>query len=138
MHNGKTLWITLISLSLCAQAFGADPRKRKAVVDTKKAELCLEERCYPVLVGKDTPKGTFDLNIVKTNRRGYGGDVMSFKEDAKYLYAIHRVWTLKPEERRLERIASPNAADRHITHGCINVTDDVYEKLKSYFVVEIR
>ena len=56
MHNGKTLWITLISLSLCAQAFGADPRKRKAVVDTQKAELCLEERCYPVLVGKDTPK----------------------------------------------------------------------------------
>ena len=138
MHNGKTLWITLISLSLCAQAFGADPRKRKAVVDTQKAELCLEERCYPVLVGKDTPKGTFDLNIVKTDRRGYGGDVMSFKEDAKYLYAIHREWTLKPEERRLERIASPNAADRHITHGCINVTDDVYEKLKSYFVVEIR
>jgi hypothetical protein len=67
MHNGKTLWITLISLSLCAQAFGADPRKRKAVVDTQKAELCLEERCYPVLVGKDTPKGTFDLNIVKTD-----------------------------------------------------------------------
>ena len=138
MHSGKTLWITLISLSLCAQAFGADPRKRKAVVDTQKAELCLEERCYPVLVGKDTPKGTFDLNIVKTDRRGYGGDVMSFKEDAKYLYAIHRVWTPKPEERRLERIASPNAADRYITHGCINVTDDVYEKLKSYFVVEIR
>lgn len=48
------------------------------------------------------------------------------------------MWTLKPEERRLERIASPNAADRYITHGCINVTDDVYEKLKSYFVVEIR
>ena len=69
MHSGKTLWITLISLSLCAQAFGADPRKRKAVVDTKKAELCLEERCYSVLVGKDTPKGTFDLNRPARLRR---------------------------------------------------------------------
>ena len=47
MHSGKTLWITLISLCLCAQASGADPRKRKAVVDTQKAVLCLEERCYP-------------------------------------------------------------------------------------------
>ncbi|UOO81821.1 L,D-transpeptidase [Uruburuella testudinis] len=136
--NGKTACLALISLSLCAQAFGVNLRERKVVVDTEKAELCLESRCYPVLVGKDTPKGTFDLNIVKTNRRGYGGDVMKFKEDKKYLYAIHRVWTLKPEERRMQRIASPNPADRHITHGCINVTDEVYEKLKAYFVVEIR
>lgn len=128
----------LISLSLAAQAFGMNLHDRKAIVDTQKAEVCFDSRCYPVLVGKDTPKGTFDLSIVKTNKRGYGGDVLKFKEDAKYIYAIHRVWTLKPSERRLERIASPNPADRHITYGCINVTDDVYEKLKSYFVVEIR
>ncbi|MDO5638289.1 MAG: murein L,D-transpeptidase [Neisseria sp.] len=135
----QTAWIALASLSLCAQVFGMDDvRKRKVVVDTRKAELCMESRCYPVLVGRDTPKGTFNLNIVKTHRRGYGGDVMVFKEDPKYLYAIHRVWTLKPEERRMERIASPDAADRYITNGCINVTNEVYDKLKTYFVVEIR
>ncbi len=137
MH-ARAAFIALISLSLSAQAFGVNPRERKVVVNTAKAELCFENRCHPVLVGRDTPKGTFDLNIVKTNRRGYGGDVMSFKEDKKYLYAIHRVWTLKPEERRMERIASPNVADRYITNGCINVTNDVYDKLKAYFVVEIR
>ena len=138
MRACQTALIALAGLSLCAQAFGMNPRERKVVVDTQKAELCMESRCYPVLVGKDTPTGTCYLNIVKTNRRGYGGDVMKFKEDKKYLYAIHRVWTLKPEERRMQRIASPNPADRHITHGCINVTNDVYEKLKAYFVVEIR
>ena len=63
---------------------------------------------------------------------------MRFKEDKKYLYAIHRVWTLKPEERRMERITSSNVADRYITNGCINVTDEVYDQLKAYFTVEIR
>ena len=33
---------------------------------------------------------------------------------------IHRV-ALVPGEHRPERIRSPNAADRHITNGCINV-----------------
>lgn len=134
----QTAWMALAGLGLCAQAAGMNLHERKVVVDTEKAELCMESRCYPVLVGEDTPKGTFDLDIVKTNRRGYGGDVMRFKEDEKYLYAIHRVWTLKPEERRMQRIASANPADRFITNGCINVTDDVYAKLKAYFVVEIR
>ena len=136
--NVKAAFITLISLSLCAQAFGVNLRERKVVVDTEKAELCMENRCYPVLVDRDTPKGTFDLDIVRTTRRGYGGDVMRFKEDKKYLYAIHRVWTLKPEERRMERITSSNVADRYITNGCINVTDEVYDQLKAYFTVEIR
>ncbi|MBS5743009.1 MAG: murein L,D-transpeptidase, partial [Neisseria sp.] len=48
-----------------------------------------------------------------------------------------RVWKLKPQERRMERIASPHVADRIITNGCINVQNNVYEKLRQYFILEI-
>ena len=37
----------------------------------------------------------------------------------------------------MERIASPVVSDRIITNGCINVTNDVYNKLKTYFVLEV-
>ena len=41
------------------------------------------------------------------------------------------------QNRRMERIASPVVSDRIITNGCINVTNDVYNKLKTYFVLEV-
>ena len=59
------------------------------------------------------------------------------KNENDFLFALHRVWTLKPQERRMERIASPNVADRIITNGCINVQNNVYEKLRQYFILEI-
>jgi hypothetical protein len=56
--------------------------------------------------------------------------VLSFKEDASGIYAIHRVWTLRPQERREERLSSGLTADRKgVTGGCINVTPEVYEEL---------
>lgn len=77
------------------------------------------------------------MNIYKTDKAGYGGDVIGFKQEKDFLFALHRVWTLKPSERRMERIASPVVSDRIITNGCINVTNDVYNKLKTYFVLEV-
>lgn len=129
----------LLGLTMVAQAGNIDQfKKRKATVYLDKAEMCLaDNRCYPVLVGKTTPKGLFDLNIVKTHHRGYGGDVMKFKEEDNFMFAVHRVWTLKPEERRMERIASSRVKDRIMTNGCINVTNDLYEQLKAYFVLEV-
>ena len=65
-----------------------------------------------------------------TKDPGYGGDVLQFDEDAKQVYAIHRVWTLKPEQKRLERLASPDPKQRNsITNGCINVSPEVYQQL---------
>ncbi len=132
--------LTLIGLGISnAQANSSDVRKRKAVVYTDRSELCLEDnRCYPVLVGKSTPKGRFPLDIVRTKHPGYGGDVLRFKEDRNHIYAIHRVWTRKPSERRLQRIKSSKVSDRIMTNGCINVSNELYSKLKAYFVVEIR
>ena len=112
---------------------------QKVVVNTAKAELCFADdgQCHPVLIGKTTPKGKFNMTPMMTSKPGYGGEVIGFKEENDFLFALHRVWTLKPQERRMERIVSPHVADRIITNGCINVQNNVYEKLRQYFILEI-
>jgi hypothetical protein len=42
---------------------------------------------------------------------------------------IHRVVTNKPEERRLERLATPTPVDNRISYGCINVPAQFYERV---------
>ena len=112
---------------------------RKVIVNTQTAELCFADThdCHRVLIGKTTPKGKFPMNIIRTDKKGYGGEVIGFKEENGFLFALHRVWLGKPSERRLERIVSDKVADRIMTNGCINVDDDVYERLHKYFVLEV-
>lgn len=99
------------------------------IVDLTLATICFLGNCYPALVGKDTPTGEFTLQQRLVVTPGYGGDVLQYKEDT-YVYAIHRVWTLNPNQRRVERLHSTNPKDRQtITNGCINVLPDVYDKL---------
>lgn len=114
-------------------------QKKKVIVDTSKAELCFadDHQCHPVLIGTATPKGTFGLTLNSTDKPGYGGEVIGFKQEGDFLFALHRVWNLIPSERRNERIASPVVSDRIMTNGCINVSDAVYEKLRRYFVLEV-
>lgn len=87
--------------------------------------------CHPVLLGKNsaTPTGIFDLKRRYTRSPGYGGDVLQFKETDSEVYAIHRVWLLRPEQNRLSRFHSGRTADRFISAGCVNVMPDVYTKL---------
>lgn len=132
------LVLGLNSLAM-ADSNGDYMSRKRVVVDTSKAELCFtdDRTCYPVLIGKSTPKGVFPMTLSKTHKKGYGGEVIGFKEEGDFLFALHRVWTLNPAEHRMERIASPVVADRIITNGCINVTNDVYEKLRTYFTLEV-
>ncbi len=102
-----------------------------AVVDLDRAEICMESDCRPVLIGKETPRGEYHLQLVKTDAKGYGGDVLVFKQDATGTYAVHRIWTQKPSEKRLERIQQ-DAERRIVTNGCINVDDATYNKLQHY------
>ncbi|EJU51133.1 murein L,D-transpeptidase [Neisseria meningitidis] len=120
-------------------AVNAYIQKKKVIVDTSKAELCFadDRQCYPVLIGTATPKGTFGLTLNSTDKPGYGGEVIGFKQEGDFLFALHRVWNQIPSERRNERIASPSVSDRIMTNGCINVSDAVYEKLRHYFVLEV-
>lgn len=99
------------------------------VVDLALATICFANSCYPALIGKDTPTGVFSVQQRLTESAGYDGDVLQFKETDTEVFAIHRVWTLKPSERRISRLQSKNPADRRITNGCINVMPEVYNKL---------
>ena len=105
--------------------------KMTVIVDITLATICFANACYPALIGKATPVGEYQLALRITQSPGYGGDVIQFKETTDDVFAIHRVWLGKPKERRLQRLASPDPAQRQITNGCINVMPDVYEKLKT-------
>ena len=107
------------------------------IVDTQTATACIQDECYPVLVGKNTPKGTYGLNLSTTPDPLYKGSVLAFKSDSTGTYAIHRVWNGKPSERRNERLKG-TVSDRLITNGCINVSDDTYEIFKSHRKVIIK
>ena len=102
-----------------------------AVVDLDRAEICMESDCRPVLIGKATQRGEYPLQLAKTDEKGYGGDVLVFKQDDTGAYAVHRIWTQKPSEKRLERIQQ-DAERRIITNGCINVDDETYNELQKY------
>ena len=107
------------------------------IVDTQTATACIQDECYPVLIGKNTPKGTYGLNLSTTPDPLYKGSVLAFKSDSTGTYAIHRVWNGKPSERRNERLKG-TVSDRLITNGCINVSDDTYEIFKSHRKVIIK
>ena len=107
------------------------------IVDTQTATACIQKTCYPVLIGKTTPKGTFGLQLSTTPDPLYKGSVLAFKSDSTGTYAIHRVWNGKPSERRNQRLKG-TVSDRLITNGCINVSDDTYEIFKSHRMVIIK
>ncbi len=86
--------------------------------------------CHNALIGENTRAGTYVLQQRLTDSPGYGGDVLQYDESDTAVYAIHRVWTLKPEQDRINRIASGDSRQRvGITAGCVNVLPEVYDKL---------
>lgn len=110
-----------------------------AVLSLSTAMICFAGTCSPALVGKDTPKGTFPLVQRFVQAPGYGGDVLQFKENEQEVFAVHRVWLLRPAQRRAERLASPDAAQRQgVTGGCVNVAPETYEALKGASHIRIE
>jgi hypothetical protein len=71
---------------------------------------------------RTTPAGRF---VAERGQNARGEDVVW----VSYLDAlsIHRVLTTNPEERRLERLATPTPEDNRISYGCINVPAEFYE-----------
>jgi len=102
------------------------------IVHLMAATICWANQCHPALIGPKTPQGTFILQHRRTSDPGYGGDVLAFAKDDTGVYAVHRVWTLKPKQRRLERLRDGDASSRKdVTDGCINVMPSVYDELVS-------
>ena len=108
------------------------------VVFLASALLCTPERCYPALVGRDTPIGHFSIVRRYVQAKGYGGDVLQFATIDSDVVAIHRVWLGRPAEHRLQRLASGDPEQRRlVTHGCINVMPAVYEQLATADALDI-
>jgi len=71
---------------------------------------------------RTTPAGRF---VARPGRNAAGEDVVWIDYDAAV--SLHRVRTKKAAERRLERLASPTAADNRISYGCVNVPAAFYD-----------
>ena len=65
---------------------------------------------------RTTPAGRF---VGEAGRNLQGEAIVWVDYDAGV--SMHRVRTSNPRERRLERLATPTAADNRISYGCINV-----------------
>lgn len=65
---------------------------------------------------RTTPAGRFESS---PGRNTHGEDVVWVDYDAAV--SMHRVRATNPQERRLERLATPTPADNRISWGCINV-----------------
>lgn len=114
--------LVIVSIALATICFTKDP------TDAVPAPT---QECHHVLIGADTPKGEYTLQHRLVESPGYGGDVLQFKEDDKSqeIFAVHRVWLLRPWEHRAQRIKSNDVRQRHITKGCINVEPEVFDEL---------
>jgi hypothetical protein len=73
---------------------------------------------------RTTPAGRFVSGIGMNFR---GEDVLWVDHGTGL--SLHRVLTTKPEERRLERLATPTVTDNRISYGCINVPKNFYENI---------
>lgn len=71
-----------------------------------------------------TPSGEFRTRKVYSTQ--LGESITTFIEGETSILAIHPVWLKSPKQRRLERLASDDAADNRITNGCINVPKKFY------------
>jgi hypothetical protein len=71
---------------------------------------------------RTTPAGRF---VAAMGMDARGEDVVWVDYDAAV--SLHRVITTNPEERRLERLATPTPLDNRISFGCINVPAKFYD-----------
>lgn len=73
---------------------------------------------------RTTPAGRF---LGEPGHNTLGEDVVWVDYEAAV--SMHRVRTLEPKERRLERLASPGIEDNRISYGCINMPVEFYENV---------
>jgi hypothetical protein len=71
-----------------------------------------------------SPAGRF---ISEIGTDTHGEDVLWM--DYEGGYAMHRVITTNPKERRAHRLATPTPLDNRISYGCINIPVKFYEKV---------
>jgi hypothetical protein len=75
---------------------------------------------------RTTPAGRF---VAQIGVNFHGKDVLWVDYDAAI--SLHRVITTRPQDRRLERLASPTSRDNRISFGCINVPAKFFDQVVS-------
>ncbi|HEX7890493.1 MAG TPA: hypothetical protein VF522_14115 [Ramlibacter sp.] len=73
---------------------------------------------------KTTPAGRF---LARPGKNNHGEDIIWIDYDAAV--SMHRIRKVKEEERRFERMATPESDDNRISNGCVNVPRDYYDKV---------
>ena len=73
---------------------------------------------------RTTPAGRF---VSAPGKNASGEDVVWVDYGAAV--SMHRVRSVDPKERRLARLASPDASERRISYGCINVPVAFFESV---------
>lgn len=82
---------------------------------------------------RTTPAGRF---VIEPGRNLHGDDILWI--DYASAVSMHRVRSVNAGERRLQRLASPRAADRRISYGCINVPVGFFNRALMPFFKETR
>lgn len=72
---------------------------------------------------RTTPAGRF---VTEPGRNLQGEDIVWIDYDAAV--SLHRVRTTNAVERRLQRLTSPGARDKRISHGCVNAPAAFYDQ----------
>lgn len=73
---------------------------------------------------RTTPAGRF---VAALDRNLHGKQILWVDYDGAI--SMHPVITTKPEERRLQRLATPTPNDNRISYGCINVPAKFFENV---------
>lgn len=73
---------------------------------------------------KTTPAGRF---LAVPGKNNHGEDIIWIDYNAAV--SMHRLRKVKEEERRFERMATPESDDNRISNGCVNVPHDFYNKV---------
>jgi hypothetical protein len=77
---------------------------------------------------KVTPAGRFTVSRNYDDEYGTLFDINEIR-GRDWAISIHQVYIGTPSERRVDRLQSRRHEDKHITHGCINVTRETIELL---------
>ena len=85
------------------------------------------------VAARTTPAGRF---VIEPGRNLHGDDILWI--DYAAAVSMHRVRSVNAGERRLARLASPRAADRRISYGCINVPVAFFNRVLTPFFAESR
>jgi hypothetical protein len=78
---------------------------------------------------KVTPAGEFTVAVSK-NADYAGGYILALKQGDEFMggVAIHSVYLGDPKERRNEKLKSANLADKKVSYGCLNTSEEFWAK----------